>query len=288
MRVDADLTFSYRAPASQESDSPTLSGTITGAGNHLEVRCDSITEVSARRIAPLLRGAGAKLAAQGLTVSVFGPQGLLVTIGAVKGSLFQRVLTRSRHIRVEHSAQFLRLTRPRAAPPAGLTMAQLLPPPAVVPIAPTFRRQPRRVTTTHDPLGGGRPRLLFPVGPRSMPGQLPRAFYLKASGTTIGSGPDSDLRLDGLEETQAEIRRNEDDEYVLISRSQSLPSRVNGQPVSEALLRTGTRIQFGDWTMSYFRQEFADHGRPYGGRIGGELGHQRPQSTPTYEPPEYP
>jgi hypothetical protein len=29
--------------------------------------------------------------------------------------------------------------------------------------------------------------------------------------------------------------------------------------------------------MTFFREEFADHGRPYGGRVGGEIGHQRPQ-----------
>ena len=29
--------------------------------------------------------------------------------------------------------------------------------------------------------------------------------------------------------------------------------------------------------MSFYREEYADHGRPYGGRIGGEIGHQRPQ-----------
>ena len=29
--------------------------------------------------------------------------------------------------------------------------------------------------------------------------------------------------------------------------------------------------------MSFYREEYADHGRPYGGRAGGEIGHQRPQ-----------
>ncbi len=33
--------------------------------------------------------------------------------------------------------------------------------------------------------------------------------------------------------------------------------------------------------MSFFREEYADHGRPYGGRIGGELGHQRTQPSRT-------
>jgi hypothetical protein len=29
--------------------------------------------------------------------------------------------------------------------------------------------------------------------------------------------------------------------------------------------------------MSFYREEYADHGRPYGGRLGGEIGHQRQQ-----------
>jgi hypothetical protein len=54
-------------------------------------------------------------------------------------------------------------------------------------------------------------------------------------------------------------------------------TRVNGAPVNTVALRTAARVDVGRWTMSFFREEFADHGRPYGGRIGGELGHQRPQ-----------
>jgi hypothetical protein len=47
----------------------------------------------------------------------------------------------------------------------------------------------------------------------------------------------------------------------------------------EALLRTGARVDLGPNTLTYSREEYADHGRPYGGRIGGELGHQRPQPS---------
>ena len=54
-------------------------------------------------------------------------------------------------------------------------------------------------------------------------------------------------------------------------------TRVNGAPVDTALLRTASRLDIGDWTMSFYREEYADHGRPYGGRVGGEIGHQRRQ-----------
>jgi hypothetical protein len=58
------------------------------------------------------------------------------------------------------------------------------------------------------------------------------------------------------------------------------PVRVHGAVVAtEALLRTGTRIDVGPWTLTYAREEYADHGRPYGGRLGGELGRQRPQPS---------
>jgi hypothetical protein len=31
--------------------------------------------------------------------------------------------------------------------------------------------------------------------------------------------------------------------------------------------------------LTFVREEYADHGRPYGGRIGGELGRQRRQPS---------
>lgn len=108
-------------------------------------------------------------------------------------------------------------------------------------------------------------------------------FYLRHDVTRIGSTPDSDLLLDAVDDQQAEIRRNEHDEYVLVSLSPRVATRVNGQVVTEQLLRTGSRIELGDYRMAYFREEYADHGRPYGGRIGGELGFQRAQVRPTYQ-----
>src|SRR5205809_7731053 len=70
--------------------------------------------------------------------------------------------------------------------------------------------------TTHDPRGGGRPRLIFALGDTAPQHASRREFDLVPGVTVIGSGPDADLRLDGLEAHHAEIRRDERDEYIYI------------------------------------------------------------------------
>ncbi|MGO1547519.1 MAG: hypothetical protein ACTHXL_09220, partial [Microbacterium gubbeenense] len=42
-------------------------------------------------------------------------------------------------------------------------------------------------------------------------------------------------------------------------------------------LRTGASFTAGPWRFVFQREEFADHGRPFGGRQGGELSDQPPQ-----------
>jgi hypothetical protein len=128
------------------------------------------------------------------------------------------------------------------------------------------------VTTTHDPRGGGRPRLIAALGGSAPEGEDPRPpeFDLVPGVTVIGSGPHADVRLEGLDPHHAEIRRDERDEYVYINLGAGPPARVDGQPVSQKPLRTGDRIEIGGWTLSYFREEFADHGIPGSGRHGGD------------------
>lgn len=131
------------------------------------------------------------------------------------------------------------------------------------------------MTTTDQ--GGGRPRLIFVLGGSAPAGAVPREFTLREDMTTrIGSGEDADLQLDGLAERHAEIRC-EDDEYVLVDLGARGGSRVDGQSVQRAPLHTGDRIELGDWTMSYLRDEHADHGRPFGGREGGESFTEHPR-----------
>jgi hypothetical protein len=67
--------------------------------------------------------------------------------------------------------------------------------------------------TTHDP-PGGRPRPIFALGDTAPQQASQREFDLLPGVTVIGSGPDADLRLEGLDARHAEIRRDERDEYV--------------------------------------------------------------------------
>ena len=143
--------------------------------------------------------------------------------------------------------------------------------------------------TTHNP--GGRPRLVFSfggsveleggTGPVTQP-----EYELTAERTRIGSGPDADLRLDGLDPLHAEIWHVEADQYVVVDRASEHATRVDGDPVVERELHTGDRLELGRWVLVFMRDEQSDHMRPYGGRQGGELSVQRPQEPP--EPREPP
>jgi hypothetical protein len=134
------------------------------------------------------------------------------------------------------------------------------------------------ITTTHDPAGGGRPRLLFTLGehPRAhvrhaFTAEEGRIFALPSTVTRIGSDPSNDLCLPGLAALHAEIHRNDADDYVLRTCSPFGQMRVHGRTATVAELHSGVRIELGPWVLSYARSEFADHGRPSGGRQGGEL-----------------
>jgi len=82
----------------------------------------------------------------------------------------------------------------------------------------------------------------------------------------------------------AEIRHNEDDEYVLYAHAPTGGGRPNLPHSSDdaRILRTGSRIEMGPWRLAYYREEFADHGRPFGGRVGGEYAFQKQQPVRPY------
>lgn len=137
-------------------------------------------------------------------------------------------------------------------------------------------------TTTHAEWGAGNPRLL-------VTGEGQRfEFPLTADLVRVGSAGQSDIALPGTEALHATVQHDERDEYVVTLHGEG---EMNSNPDAAAThegartetLRTGARFTAGPWTFVFMRDEFADHGRPYGGREGGELERQEPQP----ERPDY-
>ena len=275
LTVDADVVFAVDLPGSR-----TVRGSLTGTGKRLVLRVSDPFVFAGRSDAAAIRGLAAGLARQGLLLTVLAPAGPLVTLGAARTSWLQRRVTGSRHIRVERGAGLWSLARGRVQAPSGgaLPASELAPPPTLWPPAPTFRRPVRRpVTTTHDPQGGGNPRLIMAPSEHPTPEDRREVFALRDDVTTIGGDADCDIRLPGLEGFHAEVHHDQRDEFVLVRVGRPGRTRVNGAPVDRAVLRTASRLDLGDRTLTFYRDEHADHGRPYGGRVGGEIGHQRPQ-----------
>ncbi len=271
--VAADLSFTVSLAGGE-----TVEGRLSGSESALDLEVSDPGLLAGRSDTGMVRQLAAVLAAHDVTVRLVLPSGPAVTLGARRCPWWQRRVTGSRHIRVERVGGLWALARGRARATAGaLPAAGLAPPPTLWPPLPTLLRRPRAVTTTHDPNRGGNPRLVMAPRPDPWPGDTQEVFALRGEVITIGSGVECDIRLPGLEELHARVVHDEQDEFVLERMSRVGDTRVNGGPVETALLRTASRVQLGSWTMSFFREEYADHGRPFGGRVGGELGRQRPQ-----------
>ncbi|MET3951186.1 FHA domain-containing protein [Arthrobacter sp. UYEF36] len=272
-RADVNLDFSLQEASGEETR-----GSVKASGSEVVVALDRIDALQSQRMPSLgdLRPLAKTLSDQGLTVVVDGPDGRIISLGAVEAPASQRVITKSPHIKLgKLGALAPMLKRGRRSPARGIS---LLPPGTLLPLLPTvMRRIPRRITTTHYTRGGGRPRLIFVQDSKSWNGQIPREFSLTAERVSIGSDESVDLQLPGLDGVHAEIVHNDRDEYVLVRHG-----KVTGSfgPGSTSVLRTGSRLQMGQWCLAFFREEFADHGRPFGGRSGGEFAYQRPQRDP--------
>lgn len=282
LSVAADLELSVTVP-DDAGGTHEVRGTLRGTGSRLQLRVDDLAAVSGAGGLAAARSLADGLAPLGVAVDVVADGRRLLTLGAVRSSWFDRRVARSRHIRVARSGVMLGLARRRATSPAARLVPDrpLLPPRTPFPLAPTFLRR-RRAATTHDPDRGGRPRLVLAPGPHPWPGDRRTVFGLRPTVTRIGSGAQADIRLPGTAAAHAEIRHTPDDEFVLVHVAAGEETRVDGArlPVGDEAgprLHTGTRLQIGPWTLSFSREEYADHGRPYGGRLGGEVGHQRPQ-----------
>ncbi|MDH6237675.1 FHA domain-containing protein [Cryobacterium sp. CG_9.6] len=300
IKLHIDLAFSLAEPTptpveSSESTgaefgdsfgaADVMSGTVTANGSEITVFTSNpelFVQGRALSLEPL-RTVAAELASRGLTVSITGPVGVIARLGDVQASVTQRLVTRSPNIVLGAPNALAPLVQARMRGKSRMSVAIPLPPATVLPIAPTFDRHRRRgVTTTHYSHGSGRPRLIFVVGSENWNGQMPREFDLLPGVTTIGSSPQADLQLPGLKAIHAEIRHDEHDEYRLFAVgdvSGSSRPKEDGRGGSDGqVLRTGSRIEMGPWRMGYFREEFADHGRPFGGRVGGEFAVQKTQA----------
>ena len=272
-RLDIDLNFTFTDEAGAVT-----TGRAQAAGSEVTVSLAGLEPLgggglpSVEAIKPLAEF----LARKGLSVTVAGPDGPVVSLGKVDSPASQRLVTRSPHIKLGKLGSLLPMIRQGRRRPKG--SVALLPPVTPMPLFPTVQRKVvRRITTTHYARGGGRPRLIFVQDADSWTGQIPREMDLTDDVTTIGSSPGSSLLLDGLEALHAEIMHDDQDEYILVPRGPVSGSVARSGP---SVLRTGARIQMGQWCLAFFREEFADHGRPYGGRSGGEFAYERPQLDP--------
>src|SRR5690606_18465937 len=114
-------------------------------------------------------------------------------------------------------------------------------------------------------------------------------FHIVEDEVTIGSAADASLRLAGTDPIHARIHHTTQDEYRLsmvgpgehnVRASASGTGAVDDH---SEILRTGARFTLGGWELVFMRAEFADHGRPHGGRQGGEGTVQKAQpARPDY------
>jgi hypothetical protein len=128
-------------------------------------------------------------------------------------------------------------------------------------------------TTTHAEWGAGSPRL------RLTRDDERTEFALDADLVRIGSAADNELRLTDTDPVHATITHDDRDEYVLELHGEGEMNASAGVAATHGedrteTLRTGARFTVGPWTLVFARDEFADHGRPFGGRQGGEYSDQ--------------
>ena len=265
LRVQADLQLDVSP--SGDDGGPALGMAIRSESDVVNVRLDRVPDLATRPSTERIRTVAAGLIGQGLRVVVEGPDGRLVSVGAgVRTPWWQRPFVRAPHVRcaacerrcgrcrggVEEAVQRGSAHR-RCCSPHRRRCCRWRPPASPA----THLDHPR-------PGRGRGPATVFPAADSA--GARLKVFYLQPV-VSVGDREDADLRLPGVAARQATIRRDARDEYVIEPEPDGVPIRVHGSRILRPTqLRTGARIEMGPWTMVYFRAEYADHGRPYGGR----------------------
>ncbi|WP_258068784.1 FHA domain-containing protein [Arthrobacter sp. N199823] len=282
MRFDIDLEFSTTLPADGDHEATVVRGRIEASGREIHVHTDSaaLFRLGSRRQLPALRVAAEALAQRGITVRISVPEGTIASIGAVEVSAIQKIITRSPHIKLGKASTWATVVKAQGP---GRDSASLMPPSTPLPLSPTFQRRYRmRPTTTHYARGGGRPRLIFVRDSATWDGLPPHEYNLTLETTVLGSGDEAHFKLPDLAAIHGKILHTDQDEYVFVPHG-DVPKGSEAR-----ILRTGARIILGPWRLVFFREEYADHGRPFGGRTAGEFAHlQRPQFDPRTGQIEY-
>lgn len=267
--LDADVCFRV-----EDADGHRIEGHLTGTGRVLTLTVDDPGAFAGAGDAAAVRFVAEELAHRHLEVRVCDRDSVLVRLGDVRTPWWQRRVTRSRHVRVGSLRGLWTAAQARTRGREPILPSLLsAPPPTLFPLLPTFGLRPRRPAGTHDPARAGSPRLVH-VPDVALP-DTRRTVYSLGEDVLIGSAEACDLRIEGLAPYHCRVVHDEHDEFVAIALGGEV--RIHGAPVEDGLLRTGARLELGDHCLVFSREEYADHGRPYGGRIGGELGHQRPQ-----------
>lgn len=128
--------------------------------------------------------------------------------------------------------------------------------------------QSEPVTTTHAEHGAGHPQVIVVAAPHEDDIGVLKRFPLDKDEVTIGSGADQDIQLPGADPHHLTIYHDERDEYRV--RAIGVVGGGSAAEPEDRALRTGARIEVAGWQLTFQREEYADHGRPYGGRQGGE------------------
>ena len=138
---------------------------------------------------------------------------------------------------------------------------------------------------TLDPRPFSQPWLVEAVGTAELTG-VPLRVLLDAAGVDPNA---TEVIFTGADHG---VERGVEQDYqrsLPLSEAYGAEVLVHGAVVrGSTILRTGARIDVGGHSLSFFREEYADHGRPYGGRSGGEIGYQRrqpPRPSTGQEPP---
>ena len=264
--VDADVRFSV------EVDGRMMTGTLQGSGSELELTVDDPRLLGGSGTATA-RAVADELAAHGvrLTVSTGRP---LVTLGTGRSGFLQR----KRHRVVPHLRRLAGggAPHPRAAglpdrdaagAPAHAVAAAADRPASAA--APHHHARPRRwwvpeaghgarartpsraTSSRCSTWGRCRSSAATPRWTSSSPGSRPGTPRCGTPTTTSSRSP----RSTPPGRCASTVRPR-------TARSDCAPA--------PAWTSSG-------WTLSFYREEWADHGRPYGGRVGGELGRQQLQ-----------